>query len=121
MAELALTKLTRETRPAIIPSDLASAGGDFMQNSGSEFLICYNFGAIGSFTGPDIFATVQRSTDLILPAPKLLRLSGDGSISAFGPFPPSVYNDRYGRVQFTYSSVTYLKVRAVQFINEINQ
>lgn len=104
MAVLTTTQIAR-TGPTTLTLVAAAAGGDSFANTGAEFVEINN----GSGASITVSATQVAVVDGGTPGTKAVVVPA-GARVAFGPFPPSIYNDTLSRVNLTYSGVTTLTV-----------
>lgn len=115
MAVLTLSPIDRSGTVSAVPSAAASAGGDTMQNGGNEFLLIKN----ASGASITVTAAITKTLDGVS-APGKQCVVEAGGTEAFGPFPPSLYNDSTNNVSFSYSAVASITVKAMQMIPASN-
>ena len=89
----------------------ASVAGDTWKNTGSEVLVVAN-GGVGSVT---LTFAVPVLIDGGLAVASRTVAVGAGITMAMGPFPPSIYNSDEGMAVVTYSGVTSVSVRLLQW------
>ncbi len=89
----------------------AAGGGDAYPNTGLEYVL---FDATDGSATITVTLHIQTEVDgqTVTNPTFVMQPTTDRII---GPFPPSIYNDTNGRMNFTYSAVTGLKVGV--FIN----
>lgn len=91
----------------------AAAGGDSFVNTGKEFVVIKN----GDSSPMTLTIVTPATIDGDLAIADRTATIGIGETRMIGPFQPGLYNDTLvagGKVSLTYSSVTSLKVNAVQ-------
>lgn len=108
MATLAVAKLNRN---GVDPAGVAAAAlGDDFVNTGKEAVLLEN----GSGAPINVTFETPGTVDGLAIADKVVAVPAGGA-RVVGPFPPSAYNDAQGKVKMTYSDVTTLTVKVLQF------
>lgn len=104
---LAVTDLSRS---GVVPT-LAAANidGHFLPNTGREFLMIANGGAV-SLT---VSAVITRLVDGVTPAAKQITIAA-GVTKLFGPFSKEDYNDVSAQVAITFGAVTSVTIQALR-------
>lgn len=105
MATLSVTAASRagiDIAAAGANMSAAQVGGDKFTNTGSQFAIFHNTGALVATVTLAAAKTVDGQSAA---TPRTVTV-GAGASVLVGPFLPSVYNDANGYMNFTYSETT---------------
>ncbi len=97
------------TAAAALAGATANAAGNYIANTGRQLLIALN-GSGGTIT---ITQVIQETVDGKTAVHPTVAIPA-GHTALLGPYDTGIYNDANGRVQFTYSGVTSLKVVAFE-------
>ena len=108
MAVLTVTTIGRAGVDLGATGVAAAGGGDSFVNDGSQLAYFFN-GSGGIITITEVLG-VGGQVDGITPTARTFTVPVTTGQVIVGPFPPSLYNDANGRMNFTYSGVTSLKV-----------
>lgn len=106
MATITVTPVNRTGVDPIAALVAASAGGDNFTNTGVEYALFKNTDA-GAVTVTEV---IQATVDGQAVTSRTFVVPATTGYTMVGPFPTSSYNDGNGRMNFTYSGVTALKI-----------
>jgi hypothetical protein len=113
---MALLTVVDISRAGVVADGAAAAGGgDKFANTGKELLLVKN-GSGAPITVTLVTASTSDPEGLAITDKTVV--VGAGVTTAIGPFPQGIYNDADGNVNFSYSGVTSLTVKALRLTAE---